>query len=151
MFWQNIGLFEKHWVFSKEWSKLLLPYPFCTRSCKHFLFKWDSLHARLNSYYEAWSCRKKKHKKVKAYRKSVQKEPTVEKSLLILDLKPLRSKFKWKHSIGKEFQSLAVREKKLNNKKKILWKKVAGELLLTERILVQNFWSLFFAFSTKCT
>ena len=36
----------------------------------------------------------KKHKKVKAYRKSVQKEPTVEKYLLILDLKPLRSKFK---------------------------------------------------------
>ena len=32
---------------------------------------WDSLHARLNSYYEAWSYKKKKHKKITAYRKSV--------------------------------------------------------------------------------
>ena len=28
-----------------------------------FLFNWDSLHARLNSHYEAWSYKKKKHKK----------------------------------------------------------------------------------------
>ena len=34
---------------------------------------------------------KKKHKKVKAYRKSVQKEPAVKRFLLILDLKLLRS------------------------------------------------------------
>ena len=34
-------------------------------------FNWDSLHARLNSRYEAWSYKKRKHKKVKAYRKSV--------------------------------------------------------------------------------
>ena len=34
-------------------------------------FSWDSLHTRLNSYYEAWSYKKKKHKKIKAYRKSV--------------------------------------------------------------------------------
>ena len=36
-------------------------------------FNWDSLHARLNSYwhYEAWGYKKKKHKKSKAYRKSV--------------------------------------------------------------------------------
>ena len=33
-------------------------------------FNWDSLHARLNSHYEAWSYKKKKHKKIKAYRKS---------------------------------------------------------------------------------
>ena len=26
-------------------------------------FNWDSLHARLNSHYEAWSYKKKKHKK----------------------------------------------------------------------------------------
>ena len=32
---------------------------------------WYSLHARLNSHYEAWSYRKRKHKKVKAYRKSI--------------------------------------------------------------------------------
>ena len=34
-------------------------------------FNWDSPHARLNSHYEALSYRKKKHKKVQAYRKSV--------------------------------------------------------------------------------
>ena len=34
-------------------------------------FNWDSLHARLNSHYEAWSYKKKKHKNIKAYRKSV--------------------------------------------------------------------------------
>ena len=34
-------------------------------------FNWDSLRARLNSHYEAWSYKKKKHKKITAYRKSV--------------------------------------------------------------------------------
>ena len=33
-------------------------------------FNWDALHALLNSHYEAWNCKKKKHKKVKAYKKS---------------------------------------------------------------------------------
>ena len=52
---------------------------------KHvFLGKWDSLHARLNSYYVAWSYKKEKPKKIKAYRKSVQKEPTIKRCLLIL-------------------------------------------------------------------
>ena len=41
----------------------------------------------------------------KDYRKSVQKEPTVKRCLLILDLNPLRSQVKEKHSIGREFQS----------------------------------------------
>ena len=36
-----------------------------------FFFFWYSLHARLNSHYEAWSYKKRKHKKVKAYRKSI--------------------------------------------------------------------------------
>ena len=36
-----------------------------------FFFNCDSLHARLNSRYKVWSCRKKKHKKIKAYRKSL--------------------------------------------------------------------------------
>ena len=53
-------------------------------------FNWDSLHARLNSYYKAWSYNKRKHKKIKAYRKSVQKELKVKRCLLILDLKPFR-------------------------------------------------------------
>ena len=30
---------------------------------------WDSLYARLNSHYKAWNYKKKKHKKIKAYRK----------------------------------------------------------------------------------
>ena len=33
--------------------------------------KLDSLHARLNSHFKAWSYKKKKHKKITAYRKSV--------------------------------------------------------------------------------
>ena len=49
-----------------------------------FLKNWDSLHTR-PSYM------KKKHKKIKAYRKSVQKEPSVKRCLLIPDLKPFRS------------------------------------------------------------
>ena len=34
-------------------------------------FNWDSLHAKLNSHCDSWSCKKKKHKKVNAYRISV--------------------------------------------------------------------------------
>ena len=34
-------------------------------------FNWDLLHARLNSHYKAWSCKKKKQKKIKTYRKSL--------------------------------------------------------------------------------
>ena len=52
-----------------------------------FFFKnWDSLHARLNSHYKAWSYKKKKHKKIKAWKKSVQIKPIVKRCLLILDL-----------------------------------------------------------------
>ena len=36
-----------------------------------FFFNWYSLHARLNSHYEAWSYKKRKHEKVKAYRKPI--------------------------------------------------------------------------------
>ena len=79
----------------------------------NFFFNWDVLHASLNSYYKAWGYKKKKHQKITLYMKSVQKEPTVKRCLLILDLKPLRSYMKGKHSIGREFQSLAVRGKKL--------------------------------------
>ena len=38
---------------------------------KQNFFNLDSLHARLNSHYEAWSYKKKKHKKIRACRKSV--------------------------------------------------------------------------------
>ena len=34
-------------------------------------FNWDSLHTSLNSHYKAWSYKKKKHKKIKSYRKSL--------------------------------------------------------------------------------
>ena len=37
----------------------------------------------------------------------------VKRCLLILDLKPVRSQVKGKHSAGREFQSLAVQRKKL--------------------------------------
>ena len=40
-------------------------------------------------------------------------EPTVNRYLLILDLKPFISLVKGKHSIGREFQGLAVQGKKL--------------------------------------
>ena len=80
---------------------------------KTFL-NWDSLHARLNHHQKAWSYKKKKkHKKIKGYRKSPQNEPTVNRCLLTLDVKPFRSQVKGKHSIGREFQSLAVLGKKL--------------------------------------
>ena len=36
-----------------------------------FFFNWDSLHARLNSHYEAWSYKKRSKKKITGYRKSV--------------------------------------------------------------------------------
>ena len=42
-----------------------------TENLKPFLKNWNSLHARLNSHYKVWSYKKKKHKKTKAYRKSV--------------------------------------------------------------------------------
>ena len=36
-----------------------------------FFLVWDSFNARLNNHYKVWSYKKKKHKKIKAYRKSV--------------------------------------------------------------------------------
>ena len=39
--------------------------------CVSFLIGWDSLHAKLNSYYKVWSYKKNKHKKIKAYRESI--------------------------------------------------------------------------------
>ena len=40
-------------------------------NCTFLKKNWDSFHARLKSLYEAWSYIKKKHKKIKTYRKSV--------------------------------------------------------------------------------
>ena len=33
----------------------------------NFFLNWDSLHARPNSHYEAWSYKKKKQKKIRAH------------------------------------------------------------------------------------
>ena len=35
------------------------------------IFNWNSFHARLNSHYKTWSYKKKKHKNIKAYLKSL--------------------------------------------------------------------------------
>ena len=45
----------------KQSSAILVP----------FFFNWDSLHTRLNSHFEAWAYKKKKHKKIKEHGKSV--------------------------------------------------------------------------------
>ena len=36
-----------------------------------YFFNWDSFHLRLNSHCMAWSYKKKKYKKIKAYMKFV--------------------------------------------------------------------------------
>ena len=48
---------------------LTLLLPVCEKLV--FLKNWDSLHARLNSHYKAQSYKKKMHKKITAYKKSV--------------------------------------------------------------------------------
>ena len=62
-----------------------------SKNTQDIFFKLEITHARLNRHYEAWSYKKKMHKKIRAQRKSVLKEPTVKRCLSILDLKPLRS------------------------------------------------------------
>ena len=44
-----------------------------SREYIYSFFNWDSLHARLNYDYKAWSYKKKKHKKIKAYRNLLTK------------------------------------------------------------------------------
>ena len=44
---------------------------YCKCDQTTFFFSWYSTHARLSSHYEVWSYKKRKHKKVKAYRKSI--------------------------------------------------------------------------------
>ena len=82
----------------KEYKRIVsqvAPKPTAVLVCNNeddwsFCFDWDSLHARLNSYYEVWSYMKKNYKKIKVYRKSVLKDPTVKRCLLILDLNSFR-------------------------------------------------------------
>ena len=77
------------------------------------LFNLIGINARLNSHYKAWSYKKKKLKKVIAYRKSFCRKPTVNKCLLFLNVMSFRLQVKGKHSIGREFQSIAMQGKKL--------------------------------------
>ena len=42
-----------------------------TKMVQENFFNWDSFYARLSSHYDAWSYKKKKHKKIRAHRKSV--------------------------------------------------------------------------------
>ena len=122
-------------------------------------FNWDSLQTRLNNYWQAWSYKKKSNKNIKTYRKSVskpilsvgsfflKKEPTNKMCLLILDLKPLKSKSKGKHSIDIEFQNLAVKLKKTANKQP--WKKMQFIRITSKPPSRMRKWNQFRWTSTK--
>ena len=58
-----------------------------------FLKNWDSLHARRNSHYDLWSYKKKKHIKVKEYRKSVLKKMSVNSRLKVTKIIGQRKAF----------------------------------------------------------
>ena len=75
-------------IYSFEKSNLSYMEGNCPQICR-FSYNWDSLHARLNSHYEAWSYKKTKCKKVKAYKKSRELED--KRCLLTLNLKSFRS------------------------------------------------------------
>ena len=108
-------LTEGYKNYFKDWCVMNSQPTFLFWTCLNLMifFNWDWLHARLNCHYKAWSYKKKKHKKITTYRKSLYKEPAVNRCLLFLDLKPLRLYVKGKHSTSRQFQSLAVRGKKL--------------------------------------
>ena len=55
-------------------------------------FNWDSHHAWLNSQSKQWSYKKMKHKKIKTYRKSLQKQPTVKALTSLLMITGFRMK-----------------------------------------------------------
>ena len=66
------------------------------KKCPYLELFWSAFFLHfptfgLNTEYEAWNYKKNKHKKIKAYRKSFYKEPTVKRCLLILELKSLGS------------------------------------------------------------
>ena len=75
------------------------------KTIKILFFNWDLLYARLNSHLEVWSYVTKKHKNIKAYKKSVQEEFTVKRYLIILDLKAIwiigqKKAFCWQRTPG---------------------------------------------------
>ena len=52
-------------IFSRKTDKINHP------PLLFFFFNWDSLHARLNSHYEAWSYKKRSTKNITGHRKFV--------------------------------------------------------------------------------
>ena len=83
--------FQISYIFAKIFKYFALFCPFSEKlhACPNFLEQGlyiyiytervflhsDSLHARMNRHYKACSYKINKHKKIKVYRKSVQKEP----------------------------------------------------------------------------
>ena len=58
---------------------------------KKIQFSIIQISIEIKTTWNSWSYKEKKYKKITAYRKCVQKEPTVKRCLLILDVKPVRS------------------------------------------------------------
>ena len=56
----------------------------CCLATQAFIFDWDSLYARLTNHCTKLQKKRLKYKKIKASKKSVKREPTDEKCLLIL-------------------------------------------------------------------
>ena len=50
-------------VYKLLWCNFILLYVIIQRVKISVAFNWDSLHTRLNSHYQAWNYKKKKHKK----------------------------------------------------------------------------------------
>ena len=63
-FWQLLMNFKKNYLFKKKCSSGPI-------KNKKKNFNLDSLHARLNSHYAAWSYKKRSTKKITGYRKFV--------------------------------------------------------------------------------
>ena len=78
--------------------------------CQFFL-NWDSLQARLNSHYEAWSYKKKKTKRLKHTGNLFRRNPAT----VILNLKPFRLQVKGKHSIRQGIPECSCARKEIVN------------------------------------
>ena len=57
----------------------------------HLFFKLGFTPCKAEQPLQGMELQEKKHKNIKAYRKSLQKKPTVKRCLLIQDLKLFRS------------------------------------------------------------
>ena len=66
---------------TKHYFNPLTSFEFC-------VFLLGLTPCKVDTHYEAWGSKKKKYKKIKAYRKSFEKEPTDISGLLISDIKP---------------------------------------------------------------